>query len=98
MKGAKVNREWLLKFFFFFRYCESALKKLKLTVSKEDLESNETLHNLSMWQQVVMYYSFRLMLAPLIETVILIDRMLYLKENGKFFIKDRERIRSANRN
>lgn len=34
------------------------------------------------WWQVVVYYSLRLLLAPVVETVILLDRLLFLYENG----------------
>lgn len=64
-----------------------ALKKLDLSVPKEDLISEETLGNLLSWQNVVKYYSLRLMLAPLIETVILLDRKAYLLEKGIISLK-----------
>lgn len=59
-----------------------ALKKLDLTVPTEDLYSVETLNNLSRWEDVVKFYSLRLILAPLIETIILLDRKMYLLEKG----------------
>ncbi|KAK6643535.1 hypothetical protein RUM43_005045 [Polyplax serrata] len=63
-------------------YCQMALKKLDLTVPTEDLYSVETLKNLSRWEDVVKFYSLRLILAPLIETIILLDRKMYLLEKG----------------
>lgn len=34
------------------------------------------------WWEVVTFYSLRLAMAPVIETVILLDRQLFLYENG----------------
>lgn len=33
--------------------------------------------------QVVVYFSLSLLLAPAVETLVLLDRMIYLQENGK---------------
>lgn len=33
--------------------------------------------------RVVVYFSLSLMLAPAVETLVLLDRMIYLQENGK---------------
>merc|ERR1712059_154527 len=43
------------------------------------LVANEKLER---WWEVVTFYTLRLALAPVIETVILLDRCLYLYENG----------------
>lgn len=56
---------------------------MHITVNDEDLTSEETLQHLSEWKDVVLYYSLRLLLAPLVETVVLMDRMFYVIENGK---------------
>ncbi|CAH8565224.1 unnamed protein product [Dicrocoelium dendriticum] len=50
---------------------ESALESIGTQVSCEQL-----------WLPVVRYHVFRLMLAPAIETVILLDRLLWLQERG----------------
>ena len=34
------------------------------------------------WQRVVMYFLLRLVMAPCIETLLLIDRVLFLIERG----------------
>ena len=39
--------------------------------------------NLLQWKRVVIFYTLRLLLAPLVETILLLDRLLYLKELGK---------------
>jgi hypothetical protein len=54
-----------------------------LEVPHEDLESEETQMNLLQWKRVVIFYTLRLLLAPLVETILLLDRLLYLKELGK---------------
>lgn len=33
--------------------------------------------------RVVVYFSLSLLLAPAVETLVLLDRMIYLQENGK---------------
>lgn len=38
---------------------------------------------LSRWKEVIMFYCLRLLLGPVIESLILLDRCLYLRENGK---------------
>jgi hypothetical protein len=60
-----------------------AFEKLGLKVPLEDLESEETRVNLSQWKQVVIFYTLRLLLAPVVETILLLDRLLYLQEHGK---------------
>jgi len=64
-----------------------AVKKMDINLDKKELQSVETLKRLSRWQEVYKFYTIRLMLAPVIETVILLDRLLFLKERGRFFAK-----------
>lgn len=35
------------------------------------------------WQQVVMFFLLRLVLAPCVETLLLLDRILFLREEGQ---------------
>jgi hypothetical protein len=37
---------------------------------------------------VVAFFSLALLLAPLVETLILLDRLLYLQEQGEGFVKE----------
>ena len=37
---------------------------------------------LPFWRRVTVHYALRLLVAPLIESCILLDRLLYLRENG----------------
>lgn len=39
------------------------------------------------WKDVVAFYTLRLALAPVVETLVLLDRMLYLHEQGSVFVK-----------
>lgn len=66
----------------FTEYTTLALQKLGLEVPHEDLESEEIQMNLLQWKRVVIFYTLRLLLAPLVETILLLDRLLYLKELG----------------
>ncbi len=64
-------------------YVRKATQNLDgLTITDEDLEAAEVDSKLSDWWSVVSFYSLRLLLAPLIETVLLLDRCLYLQEQG----------------
>jgi hypothetical protein len=56
---------------------------LGLEVPLGDLESEETQLDLLQWKRVVIFYTLRLLLAPLVETILLFDRLLYLQEHGK---------------
>ncbi|KAK3887915.1 hypothetical protein Pcinc_007998 [Petrolisthes cinctipes] len=67
----------------FPKYATEAVSRLSdVNLPENDLSSYQTQHNLTRWMQVVVYYSLRLLLAPVVETVILLDRLLFLHENG----------------
>ncbi|XP_066983035.1 methyltransferase-like protein 25B [Macrobrachium rosenbergii] len=67
----------------FAEYAEAAVSRLKdVSLNKEDLNSEKTKENLGRWMQVVVYYSLRLLLAPVVESVILLDRLIFLYEEG----------------
>lgn len=66
-------------------YCRLAVKDFQITISPEDIESDETKLNLDGWKNLVAFYTIRLMFAPLIESVIQKDRLLYTLENGNIF-------------
>ncbi|XP_021920505.1 protein RRNAD1-like isoform X3 [Zootermopsis nevadensis] len=66
----------------FTQYITLAFINLGLEVPVEDLESEETQLDLSQWKRVVIFYTLRLILAPVVETVLLLDRLLYLQELG----------------
>uniref|UniRef100_F6PZV6 Methyltransferase domain-containing protein n=1 Tax=Ciona intestinalis TaxID=7719 RepID=F6PZV6_CIOIN len=68
----------------FSQYVELAFNKLNLNhpeihspVSVSHIESM-----LSRWHQVVTYYTLTIMVAQVVEMIILLDRVLYVEENG----------------
>ena len=67
----------------FQEYAEKATRELDVNF---DFKNERVLRRINMhleeWWHVVIYYSLRLLFAPLIETVILLDRSLYLLEHG----------------
>lgn len=69
----------------FEEYISAALQKhpeLKVAVLQNFVKHEKFVQSaLKDWEKVVKFYSIRLMLAPLIETSILLDRLLYLREN-----------------
>lgn len=64
-------------------YCRRAVENTDIVIPSEDICSTETIENLRNWKNVVIFYSLRLMLAPLVESIILYDRLLWLKEKSK---------------
>lgn len=69
----------------FLAYCQKAVEHLHINIPIMDIESIEIKNDLNMWKNVVIFYTMRLMLASLVETILLKDRLLYLIENGKSF-------------
>lgn len=67
----------------FSDYCQQAVCHMDIKIPYDEVESEEVSANLEKWKNVVIFYSLRLMLAPLIESVILYDRLLCLMEKGK---------------
>lgn len=67
----------------FDAYCKEAVENMGITIRAADIESNEIVSDLANWKRVVIFYTLRLMFAPLIESIILYDRMLYSMEFGK---------------
>ena len=63
-------------------YLDSALDRMDVELNSSDLSSEHIHSCLEQWKRVVMFYSLRLMLAPVIETVVQLDRLLYLTEQG----------------
>lgn len=68
----------------FFRYCIAATAEFEphLQLKDCDFQNPQIKHYLSQWQQIVIFGALRTMLAPLVETVVLLDRFLYLSENN----------------
>ncbi|XP_055625557.1 methyltransferase-like protein 25B [Toxorhynchites rutilus septentrionalis] len=66
----------------FQQYCARAIMGLGIELPQGEMEAEETYRNLSLWERVVKFYTLRLMFAPLIESIILYDRRLFLLEQG----------------
>ena len=66
----------------FADYVRLATAKLELTWEDEEFSVEIVTEPLSQWWRVVAFYSLKLVLAPVIETVLLLDRCLYLHEKG----------------
>ncbi|CAH2050850.1 unnamed protein product, partial [Iphiclides podalirius] len=64
----------------FDSYCEAALGRLDVALPERLMAVGRSA--LLQWRRVVMVYSLRLILAPLVESIILLDRVLYLLEHG----------------
>ncbi|KAJ9578637.1 hypothetical protein L9F63_005127 [Diploptera punctata] len=64
----------------FTEYITLAFTKLGLKVPQNYVDSEEIKTDLLQWKKVVTFYTLRLMLAPLVETVVLLDRLIYLQE------------------
>ncbi|XP_071846027.1 methyltransferase-like protein 25B [Apostichopus japonicus] len=62
-------------------YANAVFRKLGLTFDPLTAHQLEELHR-PHWGRLIIFHSLRLCLAPIVESLILIDRMLYLLENG----------------
>ncbi|PIK52331.1 hypothetical protein BSL78_10787 [Apostichopus japonicus] len=62
-------------------YANAVFRKLGLTFDPLAAHQLEELHR-PHWGRLIIFHSLRLCLAPIVESLILIDRMLYLLENG----------------
>ncbi|XP_044590926.1 protein RRNAD1-like isoform X3 [Cotesia glomerata] len=65
------------------RYCELATAKFDddKKILESDYNCEEVRKHLDRWQEVVAFEALRMMLAPLIEIAVLLDRFLFLSEH-----------------
>ncbi|CAB0044499.1 unnamed protein product [Trichogramma brassicae] len=68
----------------FQQYCQAATADLHEShrPSEDDCQRSDVLDMLLDWKRVLAFGSMRLMLAPLVESLLLYDRFLYLSELG----------------
>lgn len=66
----------------FSEYAVKALKGKGMDIPEEEFSSAEVDCFLEDWKKVTVVYSLRLLVAPVLESLILLDRMFYLYENG----------------
>ncbi|XP_031335450.1 protein RRNAD1 isoform X2 [Photinus pyralis] len=62
-------------------FAEKATSNLDIKLSINEIESLQIKNYLDNWKDVVVFYSLRLMIAPLVENIILLDRLLYILES-----------------
>ena len=55
---------------------------MNVTLDLSELSSQQVQLCLEQWRRVVIFYSLRLMIAPVIESYVQMDRLLYLAEQG----------------
>ena len=73
----------MIFFFHFKSYATETLKKLSMNISEIPQKLVESCQEMTEhWKRVVAFYTIRLSLAPVVESLILLDRVLSLKENG----------------
>uniref|UniRef100_A0A3P8UF77 Methyltransferase like 25B n=1 Tax=Cynoglossus semilaevis TaxID=244447 RepID=A0A3P8UF77_CYNSE len=65
----------------FTEYARLGLARLGLPLDL-DLDQNRVCGLLQQQRKVVVFFSLTLLLAPVVETLVLLDRMVYLQENG----------------
>ncbi|KAJ6633086.1 Methyltransferase-like protein 25B [Pseudolycoriella hygida] len=66
----------------FFDYCLKATSHLNIDIPVSDVFSSSVQNDLKHWKNVVIFYTLRLLFAPLVESVILYDRMLCVLERN----------------
>ncbi|KAH8372966.1 hypothetical protein KR009_009164 [Drosophila setifemur] len=67
----------------FHEYFQKAVQRTRFeALDSKLLSSEQTETDLANWQRTVIFYTLRLMLAPLVESIILYDRCLFIMENG----------------
>ncbi|XP_078041599.1 methyltransferase-like protein 25B isoform X1 [Augochlora pura] len=84
LKHSQLRNVKVTKGMTFQQYCIAATSHFETRLRPEDSEMNnsEIANQLNCWQKVIMFGSLRIMLAPLVETVVLLDRFLFLSEKG----------------
>ncbi|KAG1672385.1 Protein RRNAD1 [Nymphon striatum] len=66
----------------FKEYTVKTLHQKNVPVSEDLLLYSDTERYLNQWKKLVVFYTLRLMLAPVVETIILFDRLIFLYEQG----------------
>ncbi|XP_048584267.1 methyltransferase-like protein 25B isoform X2 [Nematostella vectensis] len=66
----------------FRAYAEPLLRKIGIDVKSVNIESLEFFSLETRWREVMAFYCLRLLFAPVIESLILLDRLVYLHERG----------------
>lgn len=76
---AKVRNYHLISF---PEYAIKVTRNLDICFDPQDLDNEQTRQRLAKYMDVVIFYTLRLHLAPMLETFINLDRMIYLYEDS----------------
>lgn len=83
VRGVKLSEDMTFR-----SYVDTVKSRLPPAVQADlsekylDEMSQEIDMYLSRWDRVIKFYSLRLMLAPVVESILLLDRLIFLKESG----------------
>ncbi len=64
-------------------YCTRATSHLNIDIPMDDVLSVDVENDLKCWKKIVIFYTLRLTLASLVESIILYDRVLCVLEKRK---------------
>ncbi|KAL0113606.1 hypothetical protein PUN28_012633 [Cardiocondyla obscurior] len=83
LRRTQVKNVKVTKSVTFEQYCTAATANFDLNYQPKDsdFQNPQIISYLSQWQRIVIFGALRIMLAPLVETVVLLDRFLFLSEN-----------------
>ena len=77
LKSVKITEDMTFR-----EYSKIAMNGLNISIPAEELDSPFVNKCLEHQKKVVIFYSLRLLMSPLVETLILLDFINYLKEKG----------------
>ena len=80
-KGLKTDKNSYLM--PFEEYVLKVTDGLNVNFEMKDLDNEDIRSKQDQWRRVVSFYTLRLLFAPLIETLVLLDRCLYLHDEGQ---------------
>ncbi|XP_018396365.1 PREDICTED: protein RRNAD1-like [Cyphomyrmex costatus] len=83
LRHTQVRNVKVTKPVTFEQYCMAATADFEPNLRPEDsdFQNPQIKCYLNQWQQIVIFGALRTMIAPLVETVVLLDRFLYLSES-----------------
>ncbi|XP_018312574.1 protein RRNAD1 [Mycetomoellerius zeteki] len=83
LRHTQVRNVKVTKPVTFEQYCMAATADFEpnLRPKDSDFQNPQIKCYLNQWRQIVIFGALRTMIAPLVETVVLLDRFLYLSEN-----------------
>ncbi|XP_014489337.1 PREDICTED: protein RRNAD1-like isoform X2 [Dinoponera quadriceps] len=84
LRHTQVRNVKVVKPTTFQQYCAAATADLELHLRPDDsdFQNLQVKRFLDQWRQIVIFGALRTMLAPLVETAVLLDRFLFLSENN----------------